>query len=313
MPTLSICIPCYKSERFIRTTIESALGQTSPADEILISDDNSPDRSFEIVKEYEGVPRVRIIRPPRRITLGAHYRFLLENATTDYVCFLSSDDALVPSFVATMRDHLESGVGMIIASTLECDSHLIPTRIKNAALPKITFSPPAGFHHFTIGNTYIISVTVFAREMLLTVPPLPAEGDLATDWYWALSMGTRGQLKFVREPMGYYRVHDSNAANSKHYEWRKATYAMLTFLQSQLPAELSRALNKQVEIVREQLEAMDKGEERLPEVPSGPKEQLKGLVKRLMASRYRTLPDSIRKAEQGLSVTLQHRAERSLT
>ena len=48
--TISICIPCYNSERYIRTTIESALAQTVPADEILISDDRSPDRSFEIVK-----------------------------------------------------------------------------------------------------------------------------------------------------------------------------------------------------------------------------------------------------------------------
>ena len=79
--TISICIPCYNSEKYIRTTIESALAQSLPADEILMSDDRSPDRSFEIVKEYEGVPRVRILRPPQRTTLGGHYRFLLEQAT----------------------------------------------------------------------------------------------------------------------------------------------------------------------------------------------------------------------------------------
>jgi glycosyltransferase involved in cell wall biosynthesis len=305
MPTLSICIPCYRSERFIRTTIESALCQTSPADEILISDDDSPDRSFEIVQEYRGVPRVRIIRPAQRISIGRHYRFLLENATTDYVCFLSSDDALVPGFVATMRRSLEAGVAMVAASTLECDARLKPTRIKGAALPKQTLSPPDGFLHFTIGNTYIISVTVFDRLTLLTVPPLPQEGDLASDWYWALSMGTRGKVKFVREPMGYYRVHDSNAANSSHYEWRKATSAMLKFLQAQLPAELSRALDKQVQTVTEQLTDMARGEERPPELPAGAKERLKALAKRLLAARYRRLPEPIRKAELGVSVTLR--------
>lgn len=305
MPTLSICIPCYESERYIRTTIESALDQTSPADEILISDDNSTDRSFEIVKEYTGLERIRIIRPSQRITLGEHYRFLLENATTDYVCFLSSDDALVPSFVETMRKNLEPGVAMVAASTVECDSHLAPTRIKGAALPKETFLPPAGFLHFTIGNTYIISVTVFDRRMLLTVPSLPHDADLATDWYWALSMGTRGKLKFVREPMGYYRVHDSNAAHSKHGEWRKATYAMLTFLQTQLPAELKPALDRQVETVREQLDAMAKGDDRAPEAPAGAKEKLKSAAKKWMASRYRNLPEPIKNAEHGLSTALR--------
>ena len=114
--TISICIPCYKSERFIRTTIESVLAQNVPADEILISDDNSPDRSFEIVKEYEGLPRVRIIRPPQRISLGEHYRFLLEHASGDYLCFLSSDDALMPSFVETMRCEIENNVSLVAAA-----------------------------------------------------------------------------------------------------------------------------------------------------------------------------------------------------
>jgi glycosyltransferase involved in cell wall biosynthesis len=300
MPSLSVCIPCYQSERFIRTTIESALNQTSPADEIVISDDNSPDNSFEIIHQYQHLPRVRIIRPPHRITLGEHYRFVLEHATTDYVCFLSSDDALLPHFVATMRAAMEPGVALIAASTVEADSHLVPTRIKGANLPKNTFSPPAGYFHFTIGNTYIISVSVFNRELLLTVPPLPHTADLATDWYWALSMGTRGKIKFVRQPMGYYRVHDSNAANTNHLAWRKSTYAMLTFLQTHLSPDLSRALDKEMGIIQEQLK-----DNRPPDTPSGAKEKLKELAKKLLAARYRTLPTAIRQAEAGIGVSLR--------
>ena len=299
MSSLSICIPCYKSERFIRTTIESALNQTSPADEILISDDNSPDTSFEIIQQYRRLPRIRIIRPPHRITLGEHYRFILENAATDYLCFLSSDDALLPNFVATMQANLEPGLALIAASTVECDSHLVPTRIKGANLPRETFAPPAGYFHFTIGNTYIISVSVFDRKLLLTVPPLPHEADLATDWYWALSMGTRGKIKFVRQPMGYYRVHESNAANTNHLAWRKATYAMLNFLQTQIPPELGSALDKEIGIVRKQL-----NDNRPPDPPSGAKEKLKEAAKKLLAARYRTLPDAIRKAEAGIGVSL---------
>jgi glycosyltransferase involved in cell wall biosynthesis len=162
MPTLSICIPCYKSERFIRTTIESALDQTSPADEVLISDDNSPDRSFEIVKEYAALERVRIIRPPQRITLGEHYRFLLENPTTDYVCFLSSDDALVPSFVETMRKNLEPGVAMIAASTVECDSHLVPTRSRERPCPK------KPFRHLQVFVTSPLATHTSSARLFLT-------------------------------------------------------------------------------------------------------------------------------------------------
>lgn len=306
MPSISICIPCYNSERFIRTTIESTLAQTSLPDEILISDDNSPDRSYDIISEYREVPRVRIVRPLHRISLGEHYRFLLENSTSDYLCFLSSDDALVPHFVSTMRQQLTQDVSMIAASAIECDSNLVPTRIKGAALPRKSFLPPDGFRYFMAGNLYVISVAVFNRQSLITVPPLPRDADLATDWYWALSMGTRGTLKFVRAPMGFYRVHSNNAANSNHLAWRQATCAMLTFLQSQLAPELAHALDQQLAIVRQQLDAMAKGEERQPEPPAGARERLKRLAKKLMAARYRRLPESLQKAEQGISVTLRH-------
>src|SRR5215472_9880098 len=131
-PTITVCIPCYKSERYIRTTIESVLAQTSAPEEILISDDNSPDGSFEIIREYIHIPRVRVIRPHHRLTLGQHYRFLLEQATSDYVCFLSSDDALMPNFIETMRAQVrdDPNVGMVAAACLECDGQLTPLRLR---------------------------------------------------------------------------------------------------------------------------------------------------------------------------------------
>jgi hypothetical protein len=59
------------------------------ADRILISDDRPADRSLEIIQkygaaaEYEGLPRVCILRPPERASLGGHDRFLLEQASSD--------------------------------------------------------------------------------------------------------------------------------------------------------------------------------------------------------------------------------------
>jgi glycosyltransferase involved in cell wall biosynthesis len=300
---ISICIPCYKSERYIRTTIESALAQTSPADELLISDDNSPDRSFEIVKEYEGLPRVRIIRPSQRISLGEHYRFLLEHSRGDYLCFLSSDDALMPSFVETMRGEIENNVSLVAAASLECNENLIPRRARGIALPSTSFDPPQGFHYFSTGNGYTISFALMARQFLLQIPALPKDADLATDWYWALMLGTKGTVKFVRKPLGYYRVHGSNAGHDNTHNWRKACAAMLAFTKKNIDAELGQSLESRLEGIQNAIASAERGEVEAF-LPRSLKARAKESARKLVALRYRSLPEFILKAEQGVGMAL---------
>jgi glycosyltransferase involved in cell wall biosynthesis len=304
--TISICIPCYKSEQYIRTTIESALAQTVPATEILISDDRSPDRSFEIVKEYQGLPRTRIMCPPQRTTLGGHYRFLLEQATSDYACFLSSDDALMPHFIERMQREVENedNIGMVAGACLECNSRLVPTRLRGGRLPKEAFEPPDGFHHFKRGNGYTISVSLLSRKILANTPPIPPQGDLATDWCWAMLLGASGKLKFVREPLGYYRVHSANAGHDNEDAWLRATAEMLTFLKGYLAPELGNELVLPLQRIRSYLEKRRDGESN--EVAARTfTATFKDFAKALIALRYRTLSPPIRKAEQGISVALE--------
>ena len=152
VPTISVCIPCYNSERYIRTTIESVLAQNTPVDELIISDDHSPDSSFAICQEYAGLRRVTVTRPPERTTLGGHYRFLLSKATSDYICFLSSDDALSPNFISTMHAALmqHDDLAIIAGSCVETDKHLVAQRIRGGGLPARTLMPPESFGVFCI-------------------------------------------------------------------------------------------------------------------------------------------------------------------
>jgi len=305
-PTISICIPCYQSERYIRTTIESVLAQTVLPDELLISDDNSTDRSFEIVSEYQGVPPVKIIRPEHRLTLGAHYRFLLERATGDYVTFLSSDDALMPNYVETMRTQLagEPDLAMIAAACLECDDHLRPLRLRGGGLPDRALSAPEGFQFFTHGNQYTISVAMLSRRILLSTPPIPAEANLTTDWGWALLLGALGKIKFIRTPLGYYRFHGSNASVDKNDDWQRAGVALLGFLSGYLDPERGRELAPEIEGLRGQIASREEGRSG-PEPGLPLSEKGKNLVKGLLAMRYRALPFPITQAEKGIGVALE--------
>lgn len=308
-PAVSICIPCFRSERFIRTTIESALAQTVPPSEILVSDDHSPDRTYEIAAEYTRIASVRVIRPPRRMTIGEHYRYLLQNASGEFICFLSHDDALMPGFVETMGAKVEGGVALIAAACLRCDSRLKPFQVIGMNLPRRTLPVPEGYLHFRRGCVYTMSASIMCRRMLLEIPPLPPAADLATDWYWAMMLGLKGDVKFERKPMGYYRVHDANAGHANPNGWNRACASMLNFLSSQVGPEFKQDVLEKLQRVGKEIAATEVRPE--PVASAQPLiRSLKSLLKNAVAIRYRRLPPHISRAERGVGTAVENAPKR---
>ena len=308
-PSIAVCVPCYRSEKYIRTTVESVLAQSVPPDEIILSDDQSPDGSFEILKEYEGLPRVRVVRPPERTTLGGHYRFLLEQASSDYICFLSSDDALNEKFIETMRDQLrgETNVALISGACFESDSRLRPVRYRGPGGSGRSLDPPESFHYFLRGCIYTISFSLFSRRVLAETPRIPKAGDLATDWCWAIEASAAGRVKFQPKAMGYYRVHTTNAGHNNGEAWEKACLEMLSFLRDTLPPELGVYLQPKVKDIRTQIEETH-GKVRGPKPAPAIRQVVGDAIKRIMALPHRRLSYAIMQAEAGESVALKSKA-----
>lgn len=106
MTSVSILVPCYNSEEHLAETIESALGQTWPACEIIVVDDGSTDGSLEVARAYEGED-VRIIEQSNQGAPAARNR-AFQASTGDYIQYLDADDLLHPrkieAQVAALRE-----------------------------------------------------------------------------------------------------------------------------------------------------------------------------------------------------------------
>jgi glycosyltransferase involved in cell wall biosynthesis len=234
MPQLTIAIPAYNAEPYIRTTLTSCLQQTTPAFEILLSDDGSTDHTPHILQEYADHPGVRLVSPPQRLGLGGHYRHLVEQARGTHLVMLSCDDALHPQFIqrAVQSLNQQPDLGMLIFSGYFCNAAMQPQSRFGLSYPRQTLQPPAGFDHFINACTYLISFTVWPTALLKALPPLPDQAGFATDWYWALNAGLQAPIKFSRRPLGYYRYHEANASHSNRDRWTQQAIEMLTFLAS---------------------------------------------------------------------------------
>ena len=97
--TISVVIPAFNVERWIEGAIRSVLAQDDPADEIVVVDDGSTDRTGELARAF---PDVRVIRQPNR-GLAAARNAGARASTGDAIFFLDADDELEPVAIRRLR------------------------------------------------------------------------------------------------------------------------------------------------------------------------------------------------------------------
>jgi glycosyltransferase involved in cell wall biosynthesis len=98
--TISVVIPAYNGERTIEMTLASVFVQTVRADEILILDDGSSDRTASIVSSYQ--EPVRLLRQENR-GVAPSRNTLCAEAQGDLIAFLDQDDLWHPEYLELQR------------------------------------------------------------------------------------------------------------------------------------------------------------------------------------------------------------------
>ncbi|MCC0179229.1 glycosyltransferase family 2 protein [Waterburya agarophytonicola K14] len=141
MKLVSVIIPVYNVENYIAQTINSVLSQTYTNFEVLIIDDESPDRSIEICQQFND-PRIKIIHQQNRGLAGARNTGI-RHAQGDYLAFLDSDDLWLPEKLARHVQHLDSApqVGVSFSRSQFIDGESQPLGIYQ--MPKLQDITPS--------------------------------------------------------------------------------------------------------------------------------------------------------------------------
>lgn len=99
-PLVSVIINCYNSEKYLRETIDSLIGQTYDSWEAIFWDNCSTDETSKIIDSYND-PRFRYFLAEKNTPLGEARNFAMEKIKGDFFCFLDSDDMWMPIFLET--------------------------------------------------------------------------------------------------------------------------------------------------------------------------------------------------------------------
>lgn len=105
---VSVIVPVYNVEEYIRECIKSIQVQTYSNLEIIVVNDGTKDKSIEIIKDLiETDSRIRVISQPNQ-GLSAARNTGIENATGKYVAMIDSDDKIKPDFIKHLFDVADS-------------------------------------------------------------------------------------------------------------------------------------------------------------------------------------------------------------
>lgn len=99
-PRLSVGVPVYNGETFLRQTLESILAQSFGEFELIVSDNASTDGTEAIAREFAGRDvRVRYHRNEKNLGLARNYNLLFSLASGEYFKWASADDLCLPGYL----------------------------------------------------------------------------------------------------------------------------------------------------------------------------------------------------------------------
>lgn len=116
MPLISVIIPVYNSENYLKKCLDSVLVQTLKDIEIIIVYDESKDNSYDILEEYKKKDsRINLILGDG-CCLSSARNIGISVTKGKYISFIDSDDWVEPNFLETMYNIVEDGVDLVVCN-----------------------------------------------------------------------------------------------------------------------------------------------------------------------------------------------------
>ncbi len=238
---VSIIIPAYNAEEYIRESVESALAQTYSPVEVIIVDDGSKDGTKKILEPYIGSGKIVYIFQQNK-GLAASRNAGIKIAKGEFIAFLDADDAFLPEKVAEQVHALEAHPDFGV-----CYSDLI----------HMSEEEPRTFYHHTyqypsgdvfgelLKRQFINPLTVMARREIFEKYGVFDESlRRSEDWDLWLRLARAGvKFLYLDKPLAHYRVRkDGNLSSlASEPEMKEKNLFLFSRLGEKLtPAERER-------------------------------------------------------------------------
>ncbi len=307
---ISVVIPVYNVEKYLKKCVDSILNQTISNYEIILVDDGSPDGCPAICDAYAAMHHnvIALHKPNGGLSDARNYG--VQHASADYVVFVDSDDYVDPEYLENLwKLHVKYGADIAVQGVQrETENGKVLNVIKSSA--EYNTTPKGALALMLIGKEIgIFAVAKLHPRKYLLHAPFPV-GKLHEDIFTTYRLLDQGERIAIGAGSCYhYVIRDGSILtakfNSCHMDSLKGTREIIQFVKTKYPdiinaayirlalecnALLHRALqSEQYLVVREKVMLELNGKWRMllssKELPTGVKLQL--LFCKMSATAYK--------------------------
>ncbi|CAM4367587.1 hypothetical protein BAMA_14680 [Bacillus manliponensis] len=231
-PKVSVIVASYNMKGYLQETVDSILRQDYKNIEIIVSDDCSTDGTDEMMKLYKNNSKVRYIR--NSINLGAKEnsrKLLYELAQGTYILGINHDDYLTQDdYISKAVTLLEENpnVSLVFANLKILHTSSGKISYTNVDIPKITNGIDYFLHYETERYPHITSVltSMYRRKDALKRKCFLEETE-CQDLFLYLNMMLIGDIAFIPDYVGVYRIHENSISANMPMETDLSTITEL--------------------------------------------------------------------------------------
>lgn len=254
MPLVSVIIPAYNAEVFLRETIQSILDQTWGNLEIIVVDDGSTDTTAEIAKSFGA--KIRYLFQENSGGCAVPRNNGIKHAQGDFLIFLDADDLLPPKRVEEQVRFLQQNaqVGLVFSDYVNFDengdhpqTHFSTCpRLKTLLQDKETLVIPNACPILAEENFGIASSFMIRNEMKRYAEEFEPSLKSCEDFHFFYRIARHTPTGIINKVGMRRRMHDGNMSSHSSRMFEQGIRAYSWLMDKETNEEAKRLLKRKI-------------------------------------------------------------------
>lgn len=203
---ISVVIATYNGEKYIAEQLNSIIKQTYQPYEIIIQDDCSTDRTWEIINSYANVYQIiKVFKNDKQLGLNQNFITAFYRTSGNYIATSDQDDVWNSNKLEYYSKMIQKDdISLVFSDSYLCDSNLNIQKV-------IKFNDKTIYE--IIWRSMIAGHTLlFKKEILYSLKNIE-KIDFTYEWLINITARAYGEIKKINKPLTYWRRHNATVTN----------------------------------------------------------------------------------------------------
>lgn len=206
---VSIVLPTYNGEKYIRESIQSIINQKFNNWELIVIDDCSTDSTNNIVSEFVSKDkRIKLYRNKKNLRLPASLNVGFAKTSGEYLTWTSDDNLYNPEALKKLVEQLEKdeNCGLVFSRMEYID--------KNGNNSRFSYEPhniEEIYYHNIVNASFM-----YKREVYEDIGEYNTDRFLIEDYDYWLRIARKYKIKYIGDVLYKYRIHDESLTEVKN-------------------------------------------------------------------------------------------------